>query len=82
VLYGQRLSRQRLETELSAQGDHGGETVSKTELRLRFEVLTAMAMKNIILWDVTPCSLAEGYWRFGGTHCNLLQDRNVSYESK
>jgi hypothetical protein len=28
---------------------------------MRFEVLTAVAMKSNSVWDVTPCSLVEVY---------------------
>jgi hypothetical protein len=33
---------------------------------VRFEVFTAVAMKNGILWDVTPCGSCKNR-RFGGT---------------
>jgi hypothetical protein len=32
---------------------------------LRFEVLTAVTMKNTILWDVMTYSLVEVYQNFG-----------------
>jgi hypothetical protein len=32
-----------------------------------FEVLTAVTMKNIILWDMTLCSPVRVYWRFTET---------------
>jgi hypothetical protein len=32
----------------------------------RFEVLTAVTMKNDVFWDVTPCSSCKNR-RFGGT---------------
>jgi hypothetical protein len=33
-----------------------------------FEVLTAVVMKNIIFWDITPCSPLSVNRRFGGTY--------------
>jgi hypothetical protein len=33
---------------------------------VRFEVFTAMTMKNGVSWDVTPCSSCKNR-RFGGT---------------
>jgi hypothetical protein len=35
---------------------------------VRFEVFTAVVMKSIIFWDVTPCSLLSCNRRFGGTY--------------
>jgi hypothetical protein len=40
-----------------------------------FEVLPAVAMKNTIFWDITPCS--EVHQRFGETYCLHLQSRKV-----
>jgi hypothetical protein len=39
---------------------------------VRFQVLTVVAMKNAILWDLTLCSLVEVYRPFGGTRCPYL----------
>jgi hypothetical protein len=33
---------------------------------VRFQVITATSMKMVVFWDVTPCSLLEGYRRFSG----------------
>jgi hypothetical protein len=33
---------------------------------VRFEVFTAVAMKNDVFWDVTPCGSCKNR-RFGGT---------------
>jgi hypothetical protein len=33
---------------------------------VRFEVFTALTMKNGVFWDVTPCGSCENR-RFGGT---------------
>jgi hypothetical protein len=38
------------------------------------EVLTAMAMKCAVFWDVMPCSSVETHRRFGGTYFHF-QDR-------
>jgi hypothetical protein len=33
---------------------------------LRFEIFTAVTMKNSVFWDVTPCGSCKNR-RFGGT---------------
>jgi hypothetical protein len=40
-----------------------------------FEVFTAVVMKSIIFWDVTPCSLLRCNRRFGETYRLYLQGR-------
>jgi hypothetical protein len=40
-----------------------------------FEVFTAVVMKSIIFWDMTPCSLLSFNRRFGGTYRFHLQGR-------
>jgi hypothetical protein len=40
-----------------------------------FEVFTAVVMKSIIFWDVTPCSTLSFARRFGGTYRLHLQGR-------
>jgi hypothetical protein len=40
--------------------------------RVRFEVFTAVTMKNAVFWDVTPCGSCKNR-RFGGTHHLHLQ---------
>jgi hypothetical protein len=40
---------------------------------VRFEVFTAVAMKNGVFWDVTPCGSCKSR-RFGGTLRLLHQD--------
>jgi hypothetical protein len=50
----------------------------KEELKwkdLRHEALTAVKVKIIIFWDVTPCSLVHIYEVFGGTCRIYLQSR-------
>jgi hypothetical protein len=39
------------------------------------EVFTAVVMKSIIFWDMTPCSPLSCARRFGGTYRLRLQDR-------
>jgi hypothetical protein len=39
----------------------------------RFEVFTAVTMKNGFFWHVTPCGSCKNR-RFGGTWLLLLQD--------
>jgi hypothetical protein len=41
---------------------------------VRFEVFTAMTMKNIVFWDMAPCGSGSNR-RFGGTYRLHLQDR-------
>jgi hypothetical protein len=36
-----------------------------------FEVLTAVAMKNVVFWDLTPCGSCKKR-RFGGTITDAL----------
>jgi hypothetical protein len=36
---------------------------------VRFEVLTDVAIKITVFWDVTLCSPIEVYRRFGGKYC-------------
>jgi hypothetical protein len=43
------------------------------EHTLDFELLTAVTMKNDILWEVKPCGLVEDYRRFGGTYASTLR---------
>jgi hypothetical protein len=41
-----------------------------------YEVFTAVVMKSIIFWDMTPCSPLSFNRRFGGTyHLHLLGRR-------
>jgi hypothetical protein len=44
-----------------------------------FEVLTAVVMKNIIFWDITPCSPLIVNSRFGGTYRLHLQGRRNKF---
>jgi hypothetical protein len=42
-----------------------------------FEVFTAVVMKGIIFWDMTPCSPLSCTRRFGGTYRLHLQGRRI-----
>jgi hypothetical protein len=44
------------------------------------EVLTAVVMKSIIFWDITPCSPLSVNRRFGGTYRLHLQGRKSKPE--
>jgi hypothetical protein len=45
--------------------------------RLRFEVFTAVTMKNGVFLDVTPCGSCKNR-RFGGSYCLLHEgDKNM-----
>jgi hypothetical protein len=35
--------------------------LGKFHFCIRFKVLMAVPVKNTVFWDVTPCSLVEGY---------------------
>jgi hypothetical protein len=39
-----------------------------------FEVFTAVVMKSIIFWDMTPCSLLSFIRRFGWTYCLNMEE--------
>jgi hypothetical protein len=47
-----------------------------------FEVLTAVVIKDSILWDITPCSPLEVNWRFGGTRRFHLRGWRISQSRK
>jgi hypothetical protein len=44
----------------------GSEYVQMYILFVRFEVFTAVSMKNGVFWDITPCGYCKNR-RFGGT---------------
>jgi hypothetical protein len=44
---------------------------------IRFEVPTAVTMNSTVFWELTPSSLVDVYWCFGGTYCLYLQGRRV-----
>jgi hypothetical protein len=52
------------------------------ELYVRFEVFTAVTIKNAVFWDVAPCRSCALNRRFGGTsvqstrstRCNIPED--------
>jgi hypothetical protein len=53
--------------------------IFKTHTCLVFEVLTAVAMKSSVSWDITPCSPVKMSQRFGGTCYLNLQGRRISH---
>jgi hypothetical protein len=55
------------------------ELLTKTKAIVGFEVFTAVVMKTIIFWDVTPCSLLRCKRRFGGTYRLHLQGRRKKF---
>jgi hypothetical protein len=56
--------RYTLATDISATC--GGDSVNVNPfLLVRFEVFTAVTMKNYVFWDVTPCGSCKNR-RFGG----------------
>jgi hypothetical protein len=45
-------------------------------IHIRFEVFTAVGMKNDVFWDITPCGSCKNR-RFGGTyHLHHEGDKN------
>jgi hypothetical protein len=56
--------------------NRNGSVFGSTNSHRRFEVFTAVAMKNGVSWDVTPCVSCKDR-RFGGTWLLLHQgDKN------
>jgi hypothetical protein len=56
-----------LHSSLSVTTDEGRGILRRiTLLHVRFEVFTAVTMKNGVFWDVTPCGSCKNR-RFGGT---------------
>jgi hypothetical protein len=47
-------------------------------IQFRFEVLTAVFMKNAIFWDITPCIPLKINRRFGGTYRLHLQGPRIN----
>jgi hypothetical protein len=56
--------------------DHIRVSKSKTENYVRFEVFTAVTVKNDVFWDVAPCRSCVNR-RFGGTYRLHLQGRKI-----
>lgn len=46
---------------------------------MRSYVLMAISIKIMVFWEVTPCSLVDGYQYFAGISCVHLQGRTVIY---
>jgi hypothetical protein len=49
----------------------------KPNTYIGFEVFTAVVMKSIVFWDMTPCSPLSCNRRFGGTYRLHLQGRRI-----
>jgi hypothetical protein len=49
------------------------------KIAVEFEVFTAVVMKSIIFWDVTPCSLLSCNRRFGGTYRLHIHGRRNNF---
>jgi hypothetical protein len=45
---------------------------------VEFEVSTAVGMKSIIFWDMTPCSPLNANRRFGGTIASIFRVEEIS----
>jgi hypothetical protein len=45
---------------------------------VRFEAVTAMALKSTTFWDKTQGSVVKFYLHFGGTYCLHLQGLKVN----
>jgi hypothetical protein len=52
------------------------ETALNSKYTVRFEVFTAVTMKNGVFWDVTPCGSCKDR-RFGGTWRLLHQGEKI-----
>ena len=49
---------------------------------VRYEVSKAVTVKVALVWDVTPCGLADGYRRFRGTCRLIFMKTNVKQNAK
>jgi hypothetical protein len=61
-LEGYTLYR-RLEDPHSRSGPCGEKTKQRTVCNIRFEVFTAVTLKNAFFWDVTSCDFFEPTFR-------------------
>jgi hypothetical protein len=52
------------------------------KILVEFWVFTAVVMKSIIFWDMTPCSPLSVNRRFGGTYRLRLQGRRNMFSKK
>jgi hypothetical protein len=50
--------------------------ITNINFLVRFEVLTAVSMKNVVFWDVAPCRSCVN-WSFGGKYRLHLQGRKL-----
>jgi hypothetical protein len=63
------------EDELNVSRIMSGEYGEEYLYYVRFEVFTALTMKNVIFWNVMPCRSCVNR-RFGGTYGLHLQSRD------
>jgi hypothetical protein len=49
--------------------------------KVGFEVFTAVVLKSIFFWDMTPCSALSGTRCFGGMYRLHLQGRRIVQQS-
>jgi hypothetical protein len=69
-------SNRRTDARCEQIPSHRRENLKSYMYSVKFEVFTALIMKNGVLWDVTPCRSCR-YRRFGGTWRLLHQgDKN------
>jgi hypothetical protein len=53
--------------------------MNNDNIHVGFEVFTAVVMKSVIFWEMTPCSALSFNRRFGGTYRLHLQGRRNSF---
>jgi hypothetical protein len=61
---------------LSSRIKYGLSLRKTKQVRRRFEVFTAVTMKNAAFWDVAPCRSCVN-WRFGGMFRLHIQGRKI-----
>jgi hypothetical protein len=53
-------------------------TTLKMVYGVRFDISTVVIMKRTVVLHITPCNLAEVFWRFGGKYYLHIQIRRVN----
>jgi hypothetical protein len=61
-----------IKTQFVSHRKHYVSATEPSRLMLRYEVFTAVTMKNVIFLDVTPCGSCKNR-RFGGRHFLILR---------
>jgi hypothetical protein len=67
VRYAYKKVKQPLYQAVQAVRHRGSHIVWTIDSYIRFEIFTAVTMKNIVFWDITPCGSCT-YLRFRGTY--------------